>query len=129
MWHNLFVPDLSVTEKVVRPVLVYLFLVVAIRLAGRRELAQLNSFDLVVLMMLANTVQNATIGNDNSMVGGLIGVTALLLVNYAVTRELYEHPRLDRAPTQPAMPPSPRRCLAGARLERVISKHECREPS
>lgn len=96
MGHNLFVPDLSVAEKVIRPVLVYLFLVVAVRLAGRRELAQLNSFDLVVLMMLANTVQNATIGNDNSMVGGLIGVSALLLVNYAVTRVLYQHPRLDR---------------------------------
>lgn len=96
MGHNLFVPDVSVAEKVIRPVLVYLFLVVAVRLAGRRELAQLNSFDLVVLMMLANTVQNATIGNDNSMVGGLIGVSALLLVNYAVTRVLYQHPRLDR---------------------------------
>jgi uncharacterized membrane protein YcaP (DUF421 family) len=94
--HNLFVPDLSVAEKVIRPVLVYLFLVVAVRLAGRRELAQLNSFDLVVLMMLANTVQNATIGNDNSVVGGLIGVSALLLVNYVVTRVLYQHPRLDR---------------------------------
>lgn len=96
MGHNLFVPDLSVAEKVIRPVLVYLFLVVAVRLAGRRELAQLNSFDLVMLMMLANTVQNATIGNDNSMVSGLIGVSALLLVNYVVTRVLYQHPRLDR---------------------------------
>jgi uncharacterized membrane protein YcaP (DUF421 family) len=96
VWHNLFVPDLSVAEKVIRPILVYLFLVVAVRLAGRRELAQLNSFDLVVLMMLANTVQNATIGNDNSLVGGLIGVSALLLVNYGVTRVLYDHPRLDR---------------------------------
>jgi len=96
MWHNLFVPDLSVAEKIVRPVLVYMFLVIVVRLAGRRELAQLNSFDLIVLMMLANTVQNATIGNDNSMVGGLIGVTALLLVNYLVVRFLYSHPRVDR---------------------------------
>jgi uncharacterized membrane protein YcaP (DUF421 family) len=97
IWHNLFVPDLSVLEKVLRPVLVYMFLVVAVRAAGRRELAQLNSFDLVVLMMLANTVQNATIGNDNSMVGGLIGVSALLLINYVVVRLLYRHPRIDRA--------------------------------
>jgi uncharacterized membrane protein YcaP (DUF421 family) len=95
MWHNLFVPELSVAEKILRPVLVYLFLVVVVRLAGRRELAQLNSFDLIVLLMLANTVQNATIGNDNSMVGGLIGVTALLLANYLVVRFLYRHPRLD----------------------------------
>ncbi len=95
MWHNMFVPELSVAEKILRPVLVYLFLVVVVRLAGRRELAQLNSFDLIVLLMLANTVQNATIGNDNSMVGGLIGVTALLLANYLVVRFLYRHPRVD----------------------------------
>ncbi len=95
MWHNMFVPELSVAEKILRPVLVYLFLVIVVRLAGRRELAQLNSFDLIVLMMLANTVQNATIGNDNSMVGGLIGVSALLLANYVVVRFLYHHPRVD----------------------------------
>jgi uncharacterized membrane protein YcaP (DUF421 family) len=96
MWHNMFVPELPVAEKVLRPILVYLFLVIVVRLAGRRELAQLNSFDLVVLMMLANTVQNATIGNDNSMVGGLIGVSALLLVNYLAMRLLYGHPRWER---------------------------------
>jgi uncharacterized membrane protein YcaP (DUF421 family) len=96
VWHNMFVPELSVAEKIIRPILVYLFLVLVLRLAGRRELAQLNSFDLVVLMMLANTVQNATIGNDNSLVGGLIGVSALLLVNYVVVRLLYVRPRLDR---------------------------------
>jgi uncharacterized membrane protein YcaP (DUF421 family) len=96
MWHNMFVPELSVAEKIIRPVLVYLFLVVVVRLAGRRELAQLNSFDLVVLLMLANTVQNATIGNDNSMVGGLIGVSALLLTNFLVVRFLYSHPKVDR---------------------------------
>jgi uncharacterized membrane protein YcaP (DUF421 family) len=96
MWHNLFVPDLSISEKILRPVLVYVFLVIVVRLAGRRELAQLNSFDLIVLMMLANTVQNATIGNDNSMAGGLIGVSALLLTNYLVVRYLYHHPKMGR---------------------------------
>lgn len=96
MWHNMFVPELSVAEKILRPVLVYLFLVIVVRLAGRRELAQLNSFDLIVLLMLANTVQNATIGNDNSMVGGLIGVSALLAANYMVVRFLYLHPQVDR---------------------------------
>lgn len=95
MWHNIIVPEVSVAEKIIRPIIVYLFLVIVLRLAGRRELAQLNSFDLVVLMMLANTVQNATIGNDNSLVGGLIGVSALLLVNYVVVRLLYLRPRLD----------------------------------
>jgi uncharacterized membrane protein YcaP (DUF421 family) len=91
----MFVPELSVAEKIIRPIVVYLFLVVVLRMAGRRELAQLNSFDLVVLMMLANTVQNATIGNDNSLIGGLIGVSALLLVNALVVRLLYMRPKLD----------------------------------
>jgi uncharacterized membrane protein YcaP (DUF421 family) len=96
VWHNLFVPELSVAEKILRPILVYAFLVVAVRLAGRRELAQLNSFDLVVLLMLANTVQNATIGNDNSLLGGLIGVSALLVINYVVVRFLYRYRSVDR---------------------------------
>jgi len=96
VWHNLFVPELSIAEKILRPILVYAFLVVAVRLAGRRELAQLNSFDLVVLLMLANTVQNATIGNDNSLLGGLIGVSALLVINYVVVRFLYRYRSVDR---------------------------------
>jgi uncharacterized membrane protein YcaP (DUF421 family) len=67
-----------------------------LRLAGKRELAQLNPFDLIVLLMLSNTVQNAIIGNDNSVSGGLIGAATLLLLNYAVVRFLYTHKRLDR---------------------------------
>jgi hypothetical protein len=55
---------------VLRTIAVYLFLVLALRLAGKRELAQLNSFDLVVLLLLSNTVQNAIIGPDNSLPGG-----------------------------------------------------------
>ncbi|HLW60519.1 MAG TPA: YetF domain-containing protein [bacterium] len=128
MWHNLFVPDLSVAEKIVRPVLVYVFLVIAVRLAGRRELAQLNSFDLVVLMMLANTVQNATIGNDNSMVGGLIGVSALLLVNYLVVRLFYRYPRIDRlvegSPTELIREG---RVLSGALAHEAITEEELME--
>jgi uncharacterized membrane protein YcaP (DUF421 family) len=119
VWHNLFVPELSVAEKILRPMFVYAFLVVAVRLAGRRELAQLNSFDLVVLMMLANTVQNATIGNDNSMVGGLIGVSALLLINYVVVRFLYRHPTVDRL-----LEGSPVELIRGGR---VLSAHLRRE--
>ena len=62
------------------------FLVVGLRLAGKRELAQLNPFDLVVLLTLSNTVQNAIIGNDNSLIGGLIGAATLLLVNWLIVR-------------------------------------------
>jgi uncharacterized membrane protein YcaP (DUF421 family) len=96
LWNDMFHLGLPLAEKVLRPVLVYAFLVVGLRLAGKRELAQLNPFDLVVLLTLSNTVQNAIIGDDNTVTGGLIGASALLLVNYVVVRFLYRHERLDR---------------------------------
>jgi uncharacterized membrane protein YcaP (DUF421 family) len=96
MWADMFHLSLPVLEKILRPVVVYVFLIVGLRLAGKRELAQLNAFDLVVLLTLSNTVQNAIIGDDNSVTGGVIGAATLLAVNYAVVRFLYGHPRLDR---------------------------------
>jgi uncharacterized membrane protein YcaP (DUF421 family) len=87
---------MPVIEKILRSILVYAFLIVGLRLAGKRELAQLNPFDLVVLLLLSNTVQNAIIGDDNSVTGGMIGAATLLIVNYAVIRFLYGHERLDR---------------------------------
>jgi uncharacterized membrane protein YcaP (DUF421 family) len=95
MWANMFHLALPVMEKILRPILVYVFLVVVLRLAGKRELAQLNPFDLVVLLTLSNTVQNAIIGDDNSLTGGLIGAATLLLVNYIFVRFLYSHPNVD----------------------------------
>lgn len=95
-WTDLLQPDTSILEKIIRPILVYLFLIAGLRLAGKRELAQLNPFDLVVLLTLSNTVQNAIIGNDNSVLGGLIGATTLLVVNYVVVRFFYDHSKLDR---------------------------------
>src|SRR6185369_2965128 len=96
MWSDTFVVGAPIAEKILRPILVYIFLVVALRVFGKRELAQLNPFDLVVLLSLSNTVQNAIIGNDNSLTGGLIGALALLSVNYAVVRFLFRHRRLDQ---------------------------------
>ena len=95
-WSDLLHPDVSILEKIIRPVIVYVFLVIGLRLAGKRELAQLNPFDLVVLLTLSNTVQNAIIGNDNSVTGGLIGATTLLAVNYIVVRFLFKHEKLER---------------------------------
>jgi uncharacterized membrane protein YcaP (DUF421 family) len=88
--------SISVLEKIVRPVLVYLFLVIGLRLAGKRELGQMNAFDLVVLLTLSNAVQNAIIGPDNSVVGGVIGATTLLVFNYVVVRFVFAHPRVQR---------------------------------
>src|SRR5215467_9311768 len=96
LWRDILHPDVSILEKILRPILVYFFLIVSLRLAGKRELAQLNPFDLVVLLTLSNTVQNAIIGDDNSVTGGLIGATSLLAVNYLVVRFLYNHRSLDQ---------------------------------
>src|SRR5213592_1878788 len=93
---HMFVLALPVAEKVLRPIVVYLFLILGLRLAGKRELAQLNPFDLVVLLTLSNTVQNAIIGDDNSVTGGLLGAATLLAANALVVRFLYRHERLER---------------------------------
>ncbi len=94
--NNLVVPDVSIVEKVIRPILVYGFLIVLLRIAGQRTLSQMNAFDLIVLLTLSNTVQNAIIGNDNSVLGGMIGATTLVVVNVLVVRYLYKHQGLDR---------------------------------
>jgi uncharacterized membrane protein YcaP (DUF421 family) len=86
----------SIAEKVVRPVLVYLLLVFALRKAGKRLLAQLNPFDFVVLLTLSNTVQNAIIGNDTSLLGGVIGAAALLGVNAVLVRFFYRGPEMTQ---------------------------------
>jgi uncharacterized membrane protein YcaP (DUF421 family) len=88
--------QLPVLEKILRPMIVYLVLIVFLRLFGKRELAQLNPFDLVVLLSLSNTVQNAMIGDDNSLSGGVVGAFSLLAINWLLMRVLYKMPRLNR---------------------------------
>jgi len=95
-WSDLFVPGIPVIEKIVRPLIVYFALLLLLRLFGKRELAQLNPYDLIVLLTISNTVQNAIIGNDDSVLGGLIGALTLLTVNYFMARVLYKHERIDR---------------------------------
>jgi uncharacterized membrane protein YcaP (DUF421 family) len=94
--HDMFWLGVPILEKILRPIVIYAFLIVSLRLAGKRELAQLNPFDLVVLLTISNTVQNAIIGEDNSVTGGLIGAATLLVVNHFVVRYLYGHERLER---------------------------------
>jgi uncharacterized membrane protein YcaP (DUF421 family) len=78
MWNDLVHLGVSVPDKLIRTVAVYLALIVLLRLAGKRDLAQLNSFDLIVVLLLSNVVQNAVIGPDDSLLGGLIGAAALI---------------------------------------------------
>lgn len=96
IWHDLFVVGVPVAEKAARTVLVYAFLVAGLRLFGKRELGQLNPLDFIVLLLLANTVQNAIIGDDNSLAGGLLGAFILFVINDALVRYAYRHPRARR---------------------------------
>jgi uncharacterized membrane protein YcaP (DUF421 family) len=96
IFEHMFRMPLPLAEKLIRPAIVYLALVVLLRLFGKRELAQLNPFDLVVLLSLSNTVQNAIIGDDNSVSGGIIGAFGLLAINWLVVRALFRSPRLTR---------------------------------
>ena len=93
---HMFQMPLPLLEKILRPVIVYLVLVLLLRIFGKRELAQLNPFDLVVLLSLSNTVQNAIIGDDNSITGGVVGAFSLLAINWLVVRVLFRSKRLTR---------------------------------
>ncbi len=95
MLENMFHLQAPLLEKIVRPIIVYCFLILLLRIFGKRELAQLNPFDLVVLLSLSNVVQNALIGNDNSVTGGIVGAMSLLTINWIVVRLLYSSPQAD----------------------------------
>ncbi|ADW69770.1 DUF421 domain-containing protein [Granulicella tundricola] len=97
MIESMFHMHLPLLEKILRPMIVYLVLIVFLRLFGKRELAQLNPFDLVVLLSLSNTVQNAIIGDDNSVTGGVVGAFALLAINWVLMRILFKVPKLNDA--------------------------------
>ena len=96
MLHNLFHLGIPVWEKVIRTVVVYVVVLALLRLAGKRALAQFTAFDLVVLLLLSNVVQNAIIGPDNSLLGGAIGAAVLISGNYLVVRYAFKHPRVGR---------------------------------
>jgi uncharacterized membrane protein YcaP (DUF421 family) len=96
IWTDMFGLGLPILEKMLRSGLVYIFMVVGLRLFGKRELAQTNTFDLIVLLTLSNTLQNAIIGDDSSITGGVIGAISLLVLNYLVVRFLFRRAKLDR---------------------------------
>ena len=95
MFEHIFHLGLPVAEKVLRPIIVYLVLILFLRVFGKRELAQLNPFDLIVLLSLSNVVQNALIGDDNSVTGGIIGAFTLLAINWLTVRLLFHSPKLS----------------------------------
>ena len=87
---------MSVVEKIVRSVVVYLFLLAAFRFTGKRQVGQLTPFDLVVLLVISNVVQNAVIGPDNSLGGGLLGAVVILALNGLLVEVTYRSKRLRR---------------------------------
>ena len=97
VWHAIWHLDLTVTEKVLRSVLIYAFLLVALRVVGKRELGQANTLDLIVLLLVANAVQNGIIGNDVSVTGALIGAATLFVPNETLNRAALSLPWLSRA--------------------------------
>jgi uncharacterized membrane protein YcaP (DUF421 family) len=119
MIHNLFVAGEPLLDKAIRSVLVYLFLIALLRIAGKREFAQLNNGDLVVLLLLSNTVQNAIIGNDNSLWGGLFGAFVLVVANRVLVRFVYDRQWLIRM-----VEGTPTTLITRGRLNRRNLKHE-----
>lgn len=97
MWHSILHLQTSLGEKVLRSVLIYLFVVLAFRLGGKRELGQANTLDLVVLLLVANAVQNGIIGNDLSVTGAVVGASVLLILDNLLARLAYRVPWLSRA--------------------------------
>jgi uncharacterized membrane protein YcaP (DUF421 family) len=131
---HLFIPEIQILEKIVRPLVVYFFLLIAFRLAGKRELGQMTPFDLIVLLTISNVLQNAMIGPDNSLSGGLIGGLALFCANGLIGRLTLHFPRLARLLEGKPTPLIEdgrilaknlrREVMTRAELERAIRKHD-----
>lgn len=96
MWHNLVSIGSSWQERAIRAVAVYVFLLIAIRVFGRRELGQLTAFDIIVLLTLSNILQNSMIGNDNSVTGGMVGAGVLLSANLVLAFVVSRRSRIER---------------------------------
>jgi uncharacterized membrane protein YcaP (DUF421 family) len=116
---DLFDLGVPAPEKVVRSLLVFAFLVVALRLAGKRQLAELNVMDLAVLLLVSNALQNAMIGADNSLLGGIIGASTLFIVNYWFVRLTYRS-RLARR----VLEGSPRTLLEDGKVNHTALRKE-----
>lgn len=92
---DILIPDIAISEEVVRLLVVYVFLLVAFWVAGKRQLGQLTAFDLVALLIISNVLQSAAIGNDNSL-GRLIGAFVIIALNWLVAWNTFRHMRLQR---------------------------------
>jgi uncharacterized membrane protein YcaP (DUF421 family) len=117
--HGIFHLHLGIDEKILRSLLVFIFLAAALRLGGKRELAQINVLDLAVLLLASNALQNALIGDDNSVTGGVIGATTLFVANYVFVRLTFRHARIRRI-----LEGRPRVLLRNGKLDRHAMDRE-----
>jgi uncharacterized membrane protein YcaP (DUF421 family) len=117
--HSVFDLDLGIDEKILRSLLVFIFLAAALRLGGKRELAQINVLDLAVLLLASNALQNALIGDDNSVTGGVIGASTLFAANYVFVRLTFRHARIRRF-----LEGRPRVLLRNGRFDREAMRKE-----
>ncbi len=116
---SIFTPEIAIAEKIFRSLIIYMFLLVAFRFTGKRQVGQLTPFDLVVLLIISNVVQNAVIGPDNSLGGGLIGALTILLLNAAVVEVTFRYKRARRL-----LEPQPTLLIHNGR---VLEEHMRRE--
>jgi len=93
---SILMPDIAVAEKIIRSIAVYGFLLVAFRLAGTRQLGQMTAFDLIVLLIISNVLQNAAIGDDNSLGGGLLGASVIIVLNLLIAWLTFRGKPLER---------------------------------
>lgn len=94
---HVWLPEVSPFEKIIRSLIVYVFLLVMFRVLGKRQVGQMTPFDLIVLLIVSNVLQNAMIGPDNSILGGLIGATTILAANWMVSRAAFSNRLFERA--------------------------------
>lgn len=87
---------LQLSEIVLRSVSVYLFVVIALRIFGKKELSQLSVIDLVFILLISNSVQNAMVGSNATLAGGLTAAGSLFLLNFLLKNLLYRSPRISR---------------------------------
>jgi uncharacterized membrane protein YcaP (DUF421 family) len=123
----LFHMGITVGEKLLRALIIYLFLLISLRVLGKRELAQQDTLDFLVLLLVANAVQNGLIGNDNSVTGALVGAIALFAINYTFKALAYRYPWADRAfEGSPSYLIKDGQLVAGTMRREQISKPELR---
>ena len=116
---NIFDLDIGVDDKIARSLLVFVFLAIALRFGGKRELAQINVLDLAVLLLASNALQNALIGDDNSVTGGVIGASTLFVANYFFVRITFRNARMRRI-----LEGRPRILLRNGKLDRDAMRKE-----